>query len=211
MMATTHALAGLAVALAALGAAGVAPGGESGLLVLAAGLLGGLFPDGDLYTEHRRHLHYPLLYPVAAVAGLVTAVALPGIPGLVIAVFLLAAALHCAMDIFGGGLELRPWRATSERAVYDHVRGRWLRPRRWVRYDGAPEDLLLGVAFALPALLTPVELLNVVAAAALGVSTAYVVLRRPIAALTGWLAARVPVSARPYLPERFLEDEHATP
>src|SRR6056297_545185 len=50
-------------------------------------------------------------------------------------------ALHAASDALGGGLELKPWRATSERAVYDHFRGRWIRPRRWVRYDGAPEDL----------------------------------------------------------------------
>ncbi|WP_321170431.1 hypothetical protein [Halobaculum litoreum] len=27
-------------------------------------------------------------------------------------------------------------------------------PRRWVRYDGAPEDFLVGVALALPALAT---------------------------------------------------------
>jgi len=53
------------------------------------------------------------------------------------AVVLVGVALHAAMDVFGAGLELRPREATSRRAVYDYVRGRWLRPRRWIRSSPA--------------------------------------------------------------------------
>ena len=66
---------------------------------------------------------------------------------------LLSAALHSSSDVLGAGEELRPWERTVDEAVYLHPAGRWLRARRIVRYDGAPEDLLLTVVFALPGLL----------------------------------------------------------
>ncbi|WP_435076861.1 hypothetical protein [Halococcus sp. AFM35] len=121
-MATTHALAG--VALAALVAS------EQAGVALPAGFVGGLFPDLDLYVGHRKTLHFPVYYwPLALAGGVLVAIGTgPATVGL--ACFLLAAALHSTMDAFGGGLELRPWEATSERAVYNHYTGRWHRPRR---------------------------------------------------------------------------------
>lgn len=206
MMATTHGLAGLALALGVLGVAGIAPGSDAGATVLAAGFAGGLFPDADLYAGHRRRLHYPVLFPAVALVALGVAILFPATATIAASVFLAAAALHCGMDVLGGGLELRPWRATSERAVYDHVRGRWVRPRRWVRYDGAPEDLGLAALFAAPALLVATGPVRRLAVAALAVSAAYVLLRRHTARATAWLAARAPDGVRAYLPERFFED-----
>jgi hypothetical protein len=93
--------------------------------------------------------------------------------------------------------------------VYDHVRGRWIRPRRWIRYDGAPEDAVLAGALAVPTLaLAPsdaVPLLYPGVVAVVAVSVVYAALRRHVAALTARVASLVPAAARPYLPDRFFE------
>jgi hypothetical protein len=184
MMAPTH----LAVSLAlALPVALAAPDLASHAVVGAA--VGGLAPDLDLFAgEHRRTLHFPLLGLGAAlaVAALAAWVVLgPGAtgrtglagPAVALSIGTLAAAVHAASDVLGAGTELRPWERTSTDAVFDHVRGRWLRARYVVRYDGAPEDLALTVAFALPALVldTPARPL---AAAAVAVAVPYALLRK---------------------------------
>jgi hypothetical protein len=200
MMATTHALVGLvAAALVGLVAPAHAP------LALAAGFAGGLAPDLDLYAGHRRTLHFPVCaWPFVAV--LFAAAATGGGPVAAAgAAFLLAAALHATMDVFGGGLELRPWQANSPRAVYNHLLGRWHSPRRWVRYDGAPEDVVLGAVVAVPAYLLAAGPLRRVVVATLVVSVGYAAVRRRVPALTAWLVGAVPVAYRPYLPARFLD------
>jgi hypothetical protein len=200
MMATTHALAGFVLgAVVAAFAPAYAP------LAIPAAVAGSVVPDLDLYRGHRRTLHYPTLYPLgAALAGGLSLLA--PTPGTVAAaLFLLGAALHTTLDLFGGGLELRPWEATSERAVYDHVREQWLAPRRWVRYDGAPEDLLF--AGALTALAYPFHgaLARTAMLALLTVSATYVALRRPLAALAPVVVGRLPPEAREYVPRRYVE------
>lgn len=62
MMLPTHAVVGLALAtpLAVL-----AP--EFAMVALTDGLLGGILPDLDLYVGHRRSLHYPTGYTLAAI------------------------------------------------------------------------------------------------------------------------------------------------
>ena len=199
-MATTHALAGVAVAaLVAL----VAP--EQAGVALAAAFVGGLFPDLDLYAGHRKTLHFPVCYwPLALVAGVLAAIATgPATVGL--ACFLLAAALHSAMDVLGGGLELRPWEATSERAVYNHFAGRWHRPRRWVRYDGAPEDALLGLVLAVPALLVAGTAMRWLVGGTLCLSVGYVLVRRWVPVLTERLVGFVPAELVEHVPERFVD------
>ena len=199
-MATTHALAGVAVAaLVAL----VAP--EQAGVALAAAFVGGLFPDLDLYAGHRKTLHFPVCYwPLALVAGVLAAIATgPATVGL--ACFLLAAALHSAMDVLGGGLELRPWEATSERAVYNHFAGRWHRPRRWVRYDGAPEDALLGLVLAVPALLVAGTAMRWLVGGTLCLSVGYVLVRRRVPVLTERLVGFVPAELVEHVPERFVD------
>lgn len=204
MMATTHVLAAVAVAtLSALVAPELAP-----VAVVAAGL-GGLFPDLDVYAAHRRTLHFPVYYPASAALAGVLAVAVPTVATVAAAWFLVGAALHAGMDALGGGLELRPWEATSERAVYSHYHGRWLAPKRWVRYDGAPEDLLLAGAFAVPPLVAFDGRVPLAVGALLAVSAGYVALRKPLATLWARLAAllvpRLPVGLRTRVPKRFVE------
>jgi hypothetical protein len=200
MMATTHGLAGLALGALTLG---IAP--EYAPAAMLAGFAGGVFPDLDLYGEHRKTLHFPVYYSVAAFAALAVALAVPTTGTVAVAVFLLAAALHSVTDIFGGGLELRPWEGNSERAVYSHFHGRWLRPRRWVGYDGAPGDLALASALALPPLaFVDSAFVGPLVAVALGVSGAYALVRKRLPDLAEILAAQVPDRIRPYVPDRYV-------
>ncbi|QKY20017.1 metal-dependent hydrolase [Halolamina sp. CBA1230] len=206
MMLPTHALLGM---LLALPVAVLAP--EHASVALAAGLVGGILPDLDLYAGHRKTLHYPVGYSLLAGVATLAAVVSPS-PATVGAVVLFAAAAsHSLVDVLGGGLELRPWEASDERAVYDHYRGRWIAPRRWVRYDGAPEDLLLSVGLALPLWLHVAPPFRRVVAASIVVAVTYAATRRALprvarALVTEVLPGRVPASLLARLPERYVED-----
>lgn len=199
-MATTHALVGAAIAAAT---ATAFP--ETAPVALAAAVAGSVFPDLDLYAGHRRTLHYPGYYWVAVAAALVVAAVAPGPPAVAAVLFLLGAAVHSVMDAFGGGLELRPWEGNSDRAVYDHLNGRWLPPKRWVPYDGSPEDLLLAGVLSAPAFLAfggePLVRSSLVGI--LVVSAAWVAIRRRVATVSERLAASLPACLRAYVPERF--------
>jgi hypothetical protein len=200
MMATTHGLAGLLLGSVALV---VAP--EFAPAAMVAGLAGGVFPDLDLYAEHRKTLHFPVYFSLVALVALAVALAVPSSITVGVAVFLLAAALHSVTDVFGGGLELRPWEGTSERAVYSHYHGRWIRPRRWVGYDGAPGDLALASALAIPPLLfLDWQLVEPVVVGAVGISGLYTLVRKRLADLAENTAAFMPSPVRPYVPERYL-------
>jgi len=198
MMLPTHALAGVAIATPlALSTPELAPA------ALGGGLVGGVLSDLDMYAGHRRSLHFPTLYLVLAVPATLAAAVLTA-PATVAAVLLVvAAALHCRMDVYGGGLELRPWEGTSERAVYDHVRGEWRSPRRLVAYDGSPGDLALSVAVGLPLLVVLEGVFAAVVAVGLVVAVAYAVLRRPLANLAPAVFELVPDRFAAYVPERY--------
>jgi len=200
MMATTHALWGMLLALPVLA---VAP--EFAPAAFGAGLVGGLLPDLDLSAGHRKTFHYPVYASLAAVPAIGFAIAAPSTPTVALAVGLAAVALHAVADAAGGGLELRPWQASSERAVYSHYHGRWISPRRWVRYDGAPEDLALAGLAAAPLIVAGDSSLSSVAIALLALSTVYVLLRKSLAALAAYLAGLLPASVSPYVPERYRE------
>lgn len=152
MMATTHALIGAALAAVAYP---FLPGAVPPSAVVAAGFLGGLVPDLDLFAEHRRSLHFPVGYSVlaAVLAGVAALTAAPLV--VLVGVVVASAAVHALSDVFGGSPEPEPWNPTLDIAVYNHVLGRWHRPRRYVRYSGAPEDFLLGAAFGLLAVAVP--------------------------------------------------------
>lgn len=143
MMATTHAVMGVALVALVFPELGYVPTAA----VLVGAFLGGIAPDLDMAAEHRKTLHFPVFLPVAtAVAGFALVVSgATGGAGLAPFAFLVSAALHSAIDVFGGGVEPEPWKRTSNEAVYNHWLGRWHEPKRWVRYAGAPEDLLLTV------------------------------------------------------------------
>ncbi|MFB6188894.1 MAG: metal-dependent hydrolase [Halapricum sp.] len=197
-MATTHGLAGLL-----LGAvlSFVAP--EQAPTLMLAGLAGGLAPDADLYAGHRRTLHFPVYGSVLAVAivGLALFTSIPAILGL--AAFVAAAALHAVTDVLGGGLELRPWQAGSERAVYSHYHGQWLAPRRVIPYDGSPRDLSLALALGLPALVMTQGVLRVGVAGALLVSIGYTLLRKRLASIATMIVGLLPQEVTPYVPDRY--------
>jgi len=203
-MLPTHALVGLAIALPVSFAFP-----ESASLFLFSGLFGGVFPDFDLYVGHRKTLHFPVYYSVLCLVVMPVAVFVqtPWVTGVTIA--LAAAAVHSVMDIFGGGLELRPWEAKSERAVYDHFHDHWIAPRRWIRYDGAPEDLLLSVSVAGPLIFMLDGQFRWIVVGALAVSVSYVVFRRLLATIAetlveGVLEKTLPDSLLAYLPARYV-------
>lgn len=144
MMSTTHSAMGATVAALI---APIAP--ELAAIAALAAIAGGAFPDLDVLFEHRKTLHYPEWYWLLAVPLITVAAVWPGSWTVAAAAFVGSAALHSATDAFGGGLGLRPWEQDDDRGVYVHRRGRWIPPRRWVRYDGAPEDLLVAAALSL--------------------------------------------------------------
>jgi hypothetical protein len=78
---------------------------------------------------------------------------------------------------------LRPWEGTSDRAVYDHYRGQWLAPRRWVGYDGSPGDLLLSSLLAVPLLVTVDGAFRLAVLAGLAVAVVYTAVRRVLPTL----------------------------
>lgn len=199
-MLPTHVIVGLAIAAPLLT---VAP--EFATAGLAGGLVGGILPDLDLYARHRRALHYPVGYLLGAVPAAVVAWLVPHPISVGTAFVFVAAAVHCRMDRYGGGLEVRPWEARSEKGVYDHVRGEWLPPRRWIRYDGSPEDLLLAVALGLPLLVALDGPFRWVLAASLAVGTVYAALRRRLADLAPVVFGLVPPPLDGHVPERYLD------
>lgn len=197
-MLPTHAVVGLALAAPL---AVIAP--NLSTAVLTGAVIGSVFPDLDLYAGHRRRLHYPTTYAVLAVLTAVVA-AIVGTPLVVgVAAFLVGAAVHCRMDRYGGGLELRPWEGNSEKAVYDHVRGQWRRPKRWIEYDGSPRDLLVLTVLAVPLLVVLDGPFRFVVVACLVVGVAYTVLRRRLAAVAPVVFAFVPDRLTQYVPERY--------
>lgn len=198
MMLPTHALMGMALALpVALFAPELAPA------ALLGGLLGGVFPDLDLYAGHRRTLHYPTLFPIAAVPAAILAVAVPIPATVALALALAGAAAHCRMDVYGSGLELRPWEGNSERAVYDHVAGEWIRPRRLLAYDGSPADLAVATAVAVPLFVAVEGVFTAIVAAAISVGVAYTLLRRRLAELAPVVFGRIPDPLTRYVPDRY--------
>lgn len=199
MMATTHALAGAAIAaVVALSAPELAP------IALIGGVAGGVLPDLDLFGYHRRTLHFPTYYTIGAAGTTLLALTVSTPVTVGVATFFLAAALHARMDRYGGGLELRPWLGTSDRAVYDHATQRWRRPLQWVRYDGAPEDLLVASAFAVPPFLVFGPTVQYGIIGVLGLSAGYVVVRKQLPDLAVILARIVPDPLQDRVPRRYL-------
>nr|WP_254769480.1 metal-dependent hydrolase [Salinilacihabitans rarus] len=172
-MATTHVFVGLA---AVAPVAYVAP--ELAAPLAVGAVCGGIAPDLDVAFEHRRTLHFPVYGVVPAALAAAVAALTPSTLAVGLAAFAVVAWLHAASDALGGGPEFDPWAAPREEAVYDHARGRWVRPRRWIRYDGAPEDVGAVVVFAIPAVVVFDGWVHLVVAAGVAVSLAYALVRR---------------------------------
>ncbi|WP_435117914.1 metal-dependent hydrolase [Halolamina sp. C58] len=201
MMATTHALAGL---LLSVPVALVAP--EFAVVAAVAGFTGGVFPDLDMPGQHRRTLHFPVYYALAAAAVGVAAVLVPSVWTVGGALFLGGAAAHSLTDGLGGDLELRPWEQRGDRAVYSHYHRRWWRPRRWVRYDGAPEDAVATVGLGLLALLAYDGVFDAIVAGTVAVGVVYAVLRRRIVDWGEQAVDALPEEAVDRMPDSMIED-----
>lgn len=202
MMLPTHVVAGMMLATPLVW---MAP--ELAPIGFVAGALGGLFPDLDMYAGHRKTLHYPVYYSVFAALLVPVAVVAPSPATVGSAIFLLAAAAHSLADMYGGGLELRPWEGTSDRAVYDHYHNRWIAPQGGVRYDGSVTDLALTIGLSIPLLLLLDGSLQLVVVAAVSVAVIYTALRRRLAELTAHIVPLLPPTLTPHLPERYTEQE----
>lgn len=200
-MLPTHALVGMGLALPftliAPDLAGVA---------LGAGFLGGVLPDLDLYSGHRKTLHYPVYYAVLAIPAVAAAVVTLSPVPIAVAALLVGAAAHCLADGLGGGLELRPWEANSERAVYNHYSDRWISPRRWVRYDGAPEDFLASATLGTLLLAVVEAPFSLIIGLAMLVAGVYTVFRRVLPSVATAVVALLPAPVYPLLPARYLDD-----
>lgn len=201
MMVTTHALAGL---LLAIPVALVAP--EFAGVAAVAALAGGVFPDLDMPGAHRRTLHFPVYYSLAAVVAGAVALLVPATWSVAAALFLAAAGMHAVSDVAGGGLELRPWEATGERAVYSHYHGRWWRPKRWIRYDGAPEDAAATILLAVPGVLFYEGRIEAAVVGAVLVGVAYAAIRRPLIRWTERLVEKLPPEWVDKVPGSLLTD-----
>jgi hypothetical protein len=188
MMAPTHVAAGLSVAAAVTL---VAP--EFGAVAAVAAVAGSVFPDLDMvFGEHRRTLHPVEAYGLLAALAVGTAVVTPSPPTVAVATFLVAATLHPIFDLAGGSSEPRPWEAATDRGVYLRSRGGWVAPRRWVRYDGAPEDFGLAVLLAAPGVAVYGRPVTGAAVAVLGVGLGYTLWRKRLPQLSGYLNLPVP-------------------
>ena len=176
MMSPTHTASGVFLAVPLVV---VAP--EFAAVGALAGIAGGVFPDLDLVVgEHRRTLHFPVYYWLLALPAAVAAAVSPSAMTVALALFTLSAAVHSVVDWFGAGPEPRPWADPSEQAVYLHVGDRWLAPKRWVRYDGAPEDLLLTGVLSVPGLYLFGETVRLLTVAGLVVGVAYTLVRKRV-------------------------------
>lgn len=206
-MLPTHALGGMTLALSV---AFIAP--EFTGVALVAGFLGGILPDLDMYSGHRKSLHYPVYYSVLALPTVAIAGLFPSVTTVFIAFLLVGAAVHSIADILGSGLELRPWEATSNRAVYDHFRNRWIAPRYWIRYDGSSGDLLVSITLAVPLLVGLNGILRQVVIVTLAVAIVYTAVRRLLPTLAAAivddvLTPRLPDHLLTYVPNRYRETE----
>ena len=187
MMTSTHALSG-----AAVGALIVVVSPELLPVAIIVGLLAGVVPDLDLIWTHRKTTHFPIYGAVGTLAVGLVAATTGGSVVLILTVAVAAFSLHPLMDILCGGVEVRPWEATSERAVYDHAHHRWLRPRRLVRYAGAPEELLLTAIVGFPVVVVTTDALQQGIVVIILVSGLFVSVRRRLAPLVERLFADGP-------------------
>lgn len=175
MMAVTHALIGLL-----LGISSSLFWPEMIFYAASAGYIGGVFPDLDLAFNHRKTFHFPVIFSiVTGIAGIAT-IFNPSIIVIAAFYFFLSATVHSWIDIFGGGLETRPWIPSDDRGVYSHTLGKWFEPKRWIRYDGSPEDLIFSIAIAIPCFIFYTGLIRELVVLTLLVGGIYTLLRKKI-------------------------------
>ncbi len=198
MMAMTHALYGMAVGASLLA---IAP--EHAPAAMVVGFVAGFLPDIDAYADHRRTLHFPVCFTIAAAPAIGLAALAPSLWTVALATALVAMALHAVMDAAGGGLSLRPWEEQPDRAVYSHFHGRWVAPRRLVEYDGSPSDLLLALGAGIPLVAVTTGPLRALVAVTLVFSAGYVVVRKRLVEIVTVAIRYTPRRLHVLVPRRF--------
>ncbi|MFC6992444.1 metal-dependent hydrolase [Haladaptatus sp. GCM10025707] len=175
MMTTTHIALGLSLAY---GLAALLP--DYTTLVLGVAVVASIFPDFDVVFEHRKTLHYPVYFGVAALPLAVLVILAPSQLVVGLFTFLAFAWVHSISDIFGGGAEAHPWEGPSTRAVFLHPADRWIPPTRGVRYDGSPEDLALCILFSIPAFVVATGALFYLLIVNIALSVVYTAIRKQV-------------------------------
>lgn len=211
MMQTTHMLVGMLV------------GGLIGLffvpellpIIVFVGLVGGAVPDFDMYYGHRKTLHFPVYYFLVSVLSVFVTQILFGMGsswwsgGVLFTVFITSAWMHCVMDVFGGGLELHPWRGESSRAVFSHYHDEWVAPKTGVGYDGSWRDMgLVSVLSAGILLMSSNSLVTYTVIVLFSISFVYTVLRRRLPTIALWIVSLLPERVREVLPNRYVKDDY---
>jgi hypothetical protein len=141
MMLATHALVG-----GFLGLFFLPFGSAFASQAVLVGMLGSVIPDLDMIAEHRETLHRP--FQMLAVFSLFAVIFAfyPLHQVVLVAIFAFSMSLHCFMDVLSNGKTMRPLENPDDRAVYNHVSERWIKPKRFV-LEGSFPDILLTVFF----------------------------------------------------------------
>lgn len=205
MMAFTHLFMSLAVALLAIPVVSeyVAPP-----VVVVIAVVGGLSSDLDLVARHRRTLHFPVVFPLLTLASFALFLASGLVSGLLGGLLFGAATLHVLADLLGGSAERAPWDPVTEFGVYNHVLGRWHRPRRIVQYSGSPGDFLLGAGFGAIVYLSPetTAAMDGAIVCLIVVAGGYSLGRKRLSNLASCLGRILPQRARRLLPTFQVEE-----
>lgn len=155
MMASTHILSGALIGL-------IFSWFESGLLLqfVAVGVVGGVLPDLDLLWEHRKTLHRPFQFSILMAASLITWWMAGNLLLLFGAVLFSGLAVHSLSEVLSQGKTMNPDLHESDRGIYNHMTGEWIRPRNVVAV-ASEQDLLFTYLLALPLLLAEVYVLRI--------------------------------------------------
>ncbi len=173
MMTTTHGLIGL---LTAIPMVFVSP--ELSFFALLGGMIGGVFPDFDLFFEHRKTLHFPFCYAIAAavLSGVFVVYTSPLTAALFF--FAIAASLHSLLDMVSCGLASNKKMEIGDSSIYNHVKGKWSSSHTVIRYDGSPEDVSVSIFTGIPSIILLEGMYEQAAIFFLTISIIYFVFRR---------------------------------
>lgn len=118
-------------------------------VAVTAGILGSILPDLDMMAEHHRTLHRPFQFLVITAAFYT----IFWFTNSTFSAFLFfgvgAATVHSFSDILSQGKTKHPEVSKDDRAVFNHLAGEWMEPKRLVN-EGSRRDLFMTFVLAVP-------------------------------------------------------------
>jgi len=159
-----------------------------------------------MYVGHRKTLHFPVYYSAFAALALFAALAVPSAATVGAALFLLGAAVHSVADMYGGGLELRPWEGNSDRAVYDHYRGTWIARDSSCGTTAQSRTSRCRSGCRFPSSTCSTACFSR-SCSTLVVAAVYTMTRRHLAELAAWITPTLRTPLLPFLPDRYHDDD----